>query len=85
MPSLYMTGAKPQQSACKQGQSVCKVSVLMAGLTMRLKIAIWAAPAAIDSASDSWRGEGMPKAVHCSSMLHTSLVFTAPLHGNEAL
>ena len=85
MHSLYMTGTKPQQSACKQGRSACKVFAFMARLTMRLKISIWAAPAAIHIASHSWRGEGMPEAVHCSRVLHASLTSDAHLHGNENL
>ena len=71
---------------CSQASAVdCKAYVCMAGLTMRLKIAIWAAPAASNGAIDSWGDEGMPKAVHCSRMLHVSLAFTAHLHGNEKL
>ena len=87
MHSLYMTGTKPQRNACKQGRgrSACKVCLVMARLTMRLKIPIWAAPAAINIASNSWRGEGMPEAVHCSRMLHASLAYAAHLHGNEKL
>ena len=55
----------------------------MAELTMRFKIAIWAASAAIYGAIDSWGGERMPKAIHYSRMLHASHTSNAHLHGSE--
>ena len=54
-------------------------------LTMGFEIAIWAAPTGTDSAVTSRGGEGMPKSIHCSRMLHASLALDAHLRASASL